>query len=238
MTDLRILSGGAAKGLVTAMTNPFSALTGLGINGDYGAVGGMRDRIKAGEAVDVVILTKAILDQLAHSGHVIAGSVADLGHVVTGLALRKDAPVPDISTPDISTPDALRRLLLASDGIYLSDPVLATAGRHFTQVIERLGITDQVADRMHCYRSGHIAMAALAASDDLRPVGCTQITEILTTPSVSYAGALPDGFGLVTTYAAAVAARTAHPHAAQTLVSLLTASDTSAQRVQAGFSER
>jgi molybdate transport system substrate-binding protein len=214
------------------MADPFRALTGLGISGDFGAVGRMQDRIMAGEAVDVVILTKAILDQLAQSGHVVPDSINDLGHVVTGIALRKDAPVPDLSTPD-----ALRDLLLASDGIYLSDPVHATAGRHFTKVIETLGITDQLADRMHMFGSGHIAMAALDASKDKTPVGCTQITEILTIPSVSFAGALPDGFGLVTPYSAGVSAHAAHPEAAQTLVSLLTAGDTAAARLRAGFSE-
>ena len=232
MTDLRILSGGAAKGLVTAIADPFKTRTGLAISGDFGAVGGMRDRIMAGEAVDVVILTKAILDQLAQSGHVIAETVSDLGHVVTGIALRKGAPVPDLSNAD-----ALRALLLASDGIYLSDPVLATAGRHFAKVIETLGITDQVADRLQFYRSGHIAMAAMGESHDVNPVGCTQITEILTTPSVSCAGALPDDFGLVTTYAAGVSATATHPEAAQALVSLLAASESSALRMQLGFSE-
>ena len=49
-------------------------------------------------------------------------------------------------------------------------------------------------------------MRALAASRSARPIGCTQATEILSTPGVTVAGALPAGFELATTYTAAVAA--------------------------------
>ncbi len=68
MSNLRILSGGAANGLVTALTASFTQATGLGVSGDFGAVGGMRDRVVQGEAVDLIILTRATVDQLAASG--------------------------------------------------------------------------------------------------------------------------------------------------------------------------
>ncbi|MFT6773625.1 MAG: molybdate transport system substrate-binding protein [Paracoccaceae bacterium] len=98
--DLRILSGAAANGLATALTEAFGATTGMGVTGDFGAVGGMRDRVLAGEWVDPIILTRAIIDALAAGGHVDPASGTDLGEVVTGVAVRSGAAFPDVSTAD------------------------------------------------------------------------------------------------------------------------------------------
>lgn len=230
MSNLQILSGGAANGLVTALTATFTQATGLGITGDFGAVGGMRDRVLAEEAVDLIILTRAIVDQLANSEHVTGATVTDLGQVVTGIAVRDGAPLPDVSTEE-----ALRSVLLDADGIYFPDPVKATAGIHFAKVMSALGIADQVTDRLHTFPNGQTAMAAMAASGDNNPIGCTQITEILNTAGVTYAGDLPTGHGLVTTYTAGVSSSAAEPDAAAKLISILTAPEHAEIRARAGF---
>lgn len=230
MADLRILSGGAANGLVNALAEAFRQDTGLGISGDFGAVGGMRDRVLAGEAVDLVILTQSIIDQLTSSGDVSEQTVTDIGNVVTGVAVLEGAPLPDVSTPE-----GLRRLLTDADGIYFPDPEKATAGIHFAGVLDALGVADQVAEKLHAYPNGQTAMAAMAKSGHGSPVGCTQITEILNTPGVSYAGDLPKEHGLVTTYTAAVSSRAANAEAASRLTALLTDPAHASLRTRCGF---
>jgi molybdate transport system substrate-binding protein len=106
---LRKPSGGAANGVATALTDAFGATTGMSVTGDFGAVGGMRDWVLTGEGVDPIILTRAIIDALAAGGHVDPASVADLGKVVTGVAVRNGA-----AFPDVSTADGLRTALLGS----------------------------------------------------------------------------------------------------------------------------
>jgi molybdate transport system substrate-binding protein len=64
MTSIGIFSGGAAHGLVKALTPSFIAATGLGIGGTFGAVGGLKARLLAGERPDMVILTAAIVAEL------------------------------------------------------------------------------------------------------------------------------------------------------------------------------
>ena len=54
-----------------------------------------------------------------------------------------------------------------------------------------------------------------------RPIGCTQVTEILDTPGVTLVAPLPQEFELATIYTAAVAARAASPDQARRLVALL-----------------
>ena len=62
MKKLRILSGGAAQGLVEALRPAFEAESGCTIDGTFGAVGAMRARLLGGEPADLVILTRALID--------------------------------------------------------------------------------------------------------------------------------------------------------------------------------
>ena len=213
MKTLRILSGGAAHGLVEKLRPDFEAKTGFRIDGTFSAVGAMRDRLLAGEAADVVILSRTMIDELVRSGHVVASSVVDVAQVATAIALRRGDPLPDVGTAD-----ALRAALAAADAIHFPDPAQATAGIHFAQVIKQLGLSDQVAGRLRLAPNGTTAMGELAASTARRPIGCTQETEIRATPGVVLAAALPPGCELVTTYTAAVTTRAQAPAEAAQLI--------------------
>src|ERR1700694_5655219 len=133
--DLNVLSAGASKGLVEALQRQFAAETGVGIHGTFRAVGAIKEKALAGEPCDVIILTGAMIDELARFGRVFPESVAPLGRVRTAIAVREGD-----SLPDISSREALRRLLLASAAIYVPDVELATAGIHFVKVLHALGI--------------------------------------------------------------------------------------------------
>ena len=137
-------------------------------------------------------------------------------------------------SPPVGDADSLRAALLAADAIYFPDPKLATAGIHFAKVLDRLGIREAVADRLRPYPNGATAMREMAAAQG-RPIGCTQVTEILNTPGVTLVAPLPREFELATIYTAAVATRAASPDAARRLVALLSGASTRALRERAGF---
>ena len=99
----------------------------------------MKDKLLSGEPCDLVILTQALIDQLASQGHVVAGSESPLGVVRTGVAIKPGQPVPDVSTAA-----SLKAALLAANGIYFPDPLKATAGIHFMKVLKALGIDEAV----------------------------------------------------------------------------------------------
>lgn len=211
---LRVLSGGAANGLVSAFAEQLEAETGHDIDGDFGAVGARRDRILGGEPVDLIILTSALIDELVDAGMADAATVADLGLVATGVAVPHGTPAPDVSSPA-----TLRQALLAADGVFTGDPENATAAIHFKSVLETLGVMENVADRFHTYPGGQEAMAGSGLT---RPLGCTQITEIRNVEGVDYVGDLPKPYELTTTYTAAVSTRAKQPDASQRLIDLMT----------------
>jgi molybdate transport system substrate-binding protein len=228
--SLRILSGGAAQGLVNALAPQFEGETGWAIEGEFGAVGAMAAKLRAGAPTDLLILTAALIAELTRGDHALAGSAADLGVVHTGIAVRAGDPAPPIATAA-----ELATALLAADAVYFPDPQQATAGIHFAKLLDKLGISDEVAGRLKTFPNGATAMRALAGSRSARPIGCTQMTEILATPGVTAVGHLPPGCELATTYTAAVAARAAAPGEARRLITLLTAEATRDARIRAGF---
>jgi molybdate transport system substrate-binding protein len=227
---LTLLSGGAAHGVVRALAERYRAETGYEIEGTFSAVGAMRDTLLAGERADVVILTRKLVDELVASGHVAPAPRADLGVVRTGIAVRTGDPMPDVSAAD-----TLRTSLLASQGIYFPDPQRATAGIHFASVLARLGIANDLASQLRTFPNGATAMRALAQATEPWPIGCTQITEIKSTPGVALVGSLPAEFELATTYTVGLCVNASAPDAARQFIEMLTSEASRAVRTQAGF---
>jgi molybdate transport system substrate-binding protein len=223
---LRLLSGGAAQRLVQALAPRFKAETGSDIDGAFGAVGLMREKLAAGAPADLVILTVASVAQLEKEGSVVHGTARDIGVVPTGVAVRTGE-----SQPDVGSVDAVRSALVAADGIYVPDLKQSTAGIHFATVLERLGIRAQVESRLRVFPNGNAAMGALAQAAG-HPIGCTQATEILGTPGVVLVGPLPRAIGLSTTYTAGVCARAQSPDLARRFIDMLTAAP---ERSRFGF---
>jgi molybdate transport system substrate-binding protein len=230
VTRLNILSGGAAQGLVASVASKLKELTGFDIAGEFGAVGGMADKLRQGTPTDLVILTAPIVAKMAQEGWLIPGSIADVGLVETAIAVR--AGDPEVRVKDAA---GLRDALLAADAIFVPDMVTSTAGIHVLKVLQQLGITEAVAARLKVHPNGATAMRHLAASEALRSIGCTQSTEILSTPGVVLSGSLPAGCELATMYTAAVTTRAANSGQAQALIGLLTAPDQRELRKRAGF---
>lgn len=230
MTSLHLLSGGAAQGLVVPLQDRFQAQSGCAIQGNYGAVGLMKDRLLAGEPCDVIILTQALIEQLTASGHVRAGSAQSLGLVKTGIAVKVGEPAPPVDSPA-----ALKAALLAAQGIYFPDPVKATAGIHFMNVLKGLGIDAIVAARLRPFPNGNIAMRELSQAKESGLIGCTQVTEIRYTPGVQLVAPLPKEFELATVYTAAVCTRATQPQAARDLIALMSSADAAALRRACGF---
>ncbi|GEC53031.1 ABC-type molybdate transport system substrate-binding protein [Bradyrhizobium japonicum] len=230
MKTLNILSGGAAQGLVRSLEPAFEAETGLGIAGDFGAVGAMADRLRAGVPTDIVILTAALIAKLADEGLVLRSSITDIGRVETALAVRAGDPL--VSADDAAS---LRAALLAADAIFVPDTKASTAGIHVAKLLAQIDVADVIADRLRVFPNGATAMRYLAESNDRRPIGCTQSTEIISTKGVVLSGPLPPGCGLATMYTAAIPAHASSASPAQRLIALLTSSETSERRSQAGF---
>ena len=212
--EIRVLSAGATKTIVTELAEAFRQETGHAVQITAGTVGALRQKAAAGEPADVFILTDAAIDDLARQGLVVPGTRADLARTGIGVAVKQGAPLPDISTPE-----TLRQTLLTVKSFVYIDPASGgTSGIHFASVLQRLGIADAVKDKAVLWPGGFAAEAVVRGQAELV---VHQISEILPVKGVTLVGPLPKDLQKITTYSAGLAAKSAMPDAARTFIAYL-----------------
>ena len=230
VATLRILSAGAAQAVTGKIIEAFRRDTGHDVVADFGAVGAMKAKMASGEPVDVIILTRPMIDELIGDGLVQSGSRIDLGRVGTGVAVRAGTDLPDVA--DV---DSLRSRIRAAGTIAFPDPAVATAGKVVMSLFGKLGVLDEVRSRMRFFPNGYAAMNWLATSTGSEDLGITQITEILPNEGVAYAGPLPDQFQMKAVYSVGVVAQALEPAIAQTFAARFSSASTRALLVDAGY---
>jgi molybdate transport system substrate-binding protein len=225
-----LISAGAAKGVVEALAPILRHDARAEIAATFGAVGAMKAELDGGAACDVIVLTAKLIDALATENRILSDTIAPLGAVGTGIAVRDGDRLPDVHDEA-----SLRMTLQGARAIYLPDPEHATAGVHFVNVLRKLGVERKLAARLRPFPNGATAMRALADSGQPGDVGCTQITEIRYTPGIALVAPLPPGFDLTTIYSAAVMRSASDLEVARKFVTLLTGPRSEAIRVAGGF---
>ena len=170
------------------------------------------NRLKRGEAVDVVIVADAVLLELIKDGLVLAESYTPLARSAIGMAVRAGAP-----KPDISSVDALRRTLLQAKSIAYSASV---SGQYLTtELLQRLGIADQVSSKCRRAEGGERVGAVIARGD--AEIGFQQISELLPVPGVAHVTPLPAEVQKVSVFSAGVALNNTDSAAAYAAIKFL-----------------
>jgi molybdate transport system substrate-binding protein len=170
------------------------------------------NRLRRGEPVDVVIVADGVLVGFIKDGLIMAESYTPLARSAIGMAVRAGA-----TKPDISTVDALKRALLQAKSIAYSASV---SGDYVsTELLQRLGIADQVVSKSRRIEGGERVGAAVARGE--AEIGFQQISELLPVPGIDYVGPLPPEVQRATVFSAGVAAGTRISEAAHALIRFL-----------------
>ena len=198
--EIRVYAAGAVQKGVQALAAEFEAKTGHRIVATYDTVGSLRDKVLAGDAPHIVIVSAPALKALEEKSRLLAGTRKDIGKTGVGLMGHPDAH--RNSLVDIASPEKLKTLLLSAKSIAHADPARgATAGTHFRKIIGELGIAETLAPRITVVPfGGAIAEQVAAGAFEL---GVSQATEIVPNPNVRFLGFLPDPLQLWTVYGAA-----------------------------------
>ena len=143
----------------------------------------------------------------------------DLARTGIGIAVRKGAP-----RPDVSSPEALRRALLAAQAVGHASPAggSITAG-HIMRMFEKLGIAAEVTPKVKLAAGGPQGRVSVLVSSGEAEIGLQQVSELLSNPEVEVIGMLPAELQLTTTYSAGVTASARQGEAAQALIRALIA---------------
>jgi molybdate transport system substrate-binding protein len=229
VAEIKVLSAGAVQSMVEALGREFERASGTTLNLIFNTAGSLRDRVKSGEAADLVILSESIIASLDKSGMFVPGSIINLGRAVTGAAVREGAPVPDISTPA-----AFKQALLKAKTVAYTDPKAGgSGGIMFAAMLERLGIADEVNKKAVLGKRG--SEVARSIAEGRAEIGTTFISEVLPVKGVKVIGPLPGDLHTANTYTAAIPAGSASHAAATALLRALTDPATRARWSAAGL---
>src|SRR5947207_11848212 len=95
--EVTLVAPGGIRAAVEQMIPAFEKKTGHKVKATFGSGLGTKRQVAAGEPFDVPIVQPPYTEVLA-SGHVVPSSETPLASVAVGVAVRKGAPKPDVST--------------------------------------------------------------------------------------------------------------------------------------------
>jgi molybdate transport system substrate-binding protein len=173
------------------------------------------ERLRAGEAADVVVLTREGLDEVALEGRVAADSCVDLARSFVGIAVKAGA-----AHPDISTEAALRAALLGARSVAYSR--LGASGILFAKLIERLGIASEINAKAQIIQQGFTAEKLVSGEADL---AVQQISELKQVGGIEVVGPIPYELQTPAVFSAGRMAATNKPAQADRLLRFLASSE-------------
>jgi len=212
--EIKVLTAGAFKPVVAALAPEFERLSGHRLVIENDTAGALQKRIAGGEAFDVAVLTSAAVQPLTLGGKLAAGTSLRLARVAIGVAVKRGAPLPDISSVA-----AFQQALLAARAVAYIDPAAGgSSGIYLAELFEKMGIAAQIKAKAVLVPGGLVAQKVISGEADL---ALHQISEILAVPGAALVGPIPAEIQNYTVYVGALSAGARDAVAAQAFLTLL-----------------
>ncbi len=179
---VRMLVSNGVKAVLEDLRPQCERAIGRPLAMEFGSTTGLKQKIDAGEAFDLTLLTTEAIDALMKENKLAAGSRVDLARCGVGLAVRAGAP-----KPDIHTPEAFKRTLLKAKSItYAGDG----ASRPFIdKMFHTLGIAADVKPGIVLTQGSGPAMESVA--EGKAEIVLTLMSELLPVRGIEVVGPFP-----------------------------------------------
>jgi molybdate transport system substrate-binding protein len=212
--DHKVLTTGAYRPVAQALVPDFEKLTADKVTLENETAGGLKKRIAAGAAFDVLVITPALIDELTRAGKLAPGSARKVAGVGIGVAVKEGAP-----KPDISTAEKFKEALLAAKSVAYLDPAAGgSSGIYLDKLGQKLGIAEQIRAKAKLKQGGHVADLVVSGEAEL---GIHQISEIIAVKGAALVGPLPREIQNTTIYTAALSASSQQSEAGKVLMDIL-----------------
>jgi molybdate transport system substrate-binding protein len=211
--ELKVLSGNGQKAAVRELCSQFERATGNKIDLRFEVNADLKMKIEAGEIFDVAVLNPPVIDALIKSGKIVAGSRADIGRSGIGVAVRKSAP-----KPDISTVDAFKRTLLAANAVAF--PGKGASGVYFIGLLDRMGIKAEMQSKLRPMKAEDTVEVVARGEADMVVVVATRLVDVA---GIDVVGPIPEELQTKIGFAAGLGAAAKEPEAAKALIAFLSA---------------
>ena len=209
--EIKVLSSIATREAYLELVPQFEKSSHHRVATTWSGTTAIMQKMAAGETCDLVIISNPELDELTRQGKIVAGSRVALAKSGIGIAVRKGAP-----RPDVSTASALKQALLAAKTVgYTSGP----SGVYMAALIERMGIAAAMKGKHRGVPSCG-TIGTIVASGEAE-IGFQQVSELVHIAGIDYIGPLPPEVQCVTVFCCGLHARAAKPDAARELQQFL-----------------
>jgi molybdate transport system substrate-binding protein len=209
--ELKIFGSRVTRMMVEDVGPQFEKATGhhLTVLTDVTAV--MKRRIESGESFDLAVLVDFQTDEMIKKGKLVADTRADIMKAGIGVAVRRGAPLPDISTVE-----AFKQTLLAAKSItYLRE---GGSTIYLDRLFARMGIAEALQSKTVKPDTEFVSEAVAAGDVEL---GLIVIPNIFSVPGAQLVGPIPEEVQSYIMFTAAVAANTPNQQAARDLIAFL-----------------
>jgi molybdate transport system substrate-binding protein len=204
--EVHVVASAGVKPAVTALLAAAEHSIGAHVSTEFDASKTLTQKIEAGQAFDVAILTVENIDDLVHQGKIAANTRANVARTGVGFGIRAGA-----REPDISTPEALKRTLLSAKSITLNPNGASTTILY--KALDRLGITDQVKRKFVLDTDlEHLRTNVVEGKSDMV---VALISEIRASQGVKLAGPLPGDLQSYVNFAAGVSTNSRNAEASR-----------------------
>ena len=214
MAELKILGAGPVKRGITQLAAQFEKHTGHRVTVEFTAAPAVRERVLAGDAVDVAVVPQSAMEDFVVQAKVAIETRVTVGRSRMGLALRKGA-----TAPDLTTVDAFRRAVTAADAVVVN---VASSGNYVVKLLGKLGFS---ADQKAVKQPDTVKVMDYVAASSQNLLGAGQLPEIRELidkgVAIALAGPLPDDIQSVTAYDAAVTSASTNAAAAAEFTAFL-----------------
>ena len=212
--EIHVLTPGVVYNAgIVDLAADYAKQTGIKVTVKSAGMAGIVNDIKKGTPIaDVIVLPVAFMDGMETEGTIVAGSRADLGRVAIGLAVKKGAP-----HPDISTPRKLAAVLKAGGTILYSNPAGGSMeARIINDMLHRYPIFNGVKTKISLKGEGGEALVRGEGDMALQ-----LICEVLNHPELELVGPVPVELGAYIDTSLAVSSRSTQADAAKAFIAYL-----------------
>ncbi|MBI4206267.1 MAG: substrate-binding domain-containing protein [Betaproteobacteria bacterium] len=209
--QIKVLTSNSMRAVMGELVPQFERASGNKVAISYDPAKLMLTRIRSGETADVVIIGSSAIDELTKEGRIAPDTCVVLARCSIGMAVRAGA-----AKPDIGSVEAFQRTLLKAKSI--AHTINGASGMHFTGLIERLGIAEDVKSKARRRAGGLIG--ELVASGEAE-IAIQQIPELLAVPGIDLVGPIPAELQKITVVAAGIFRDAGEPQAARALLEFL-----------------
>ena len=223
-TALTGISSMATRLILGELARRYEAKAGVAI--DVRSMGGVDAAalVRAGEAVDMVVLASNVMTKLEAEGFVRPGSIQGFTRSGMAIAVRAGA-----EAPDIGSEDAVRRAVLSAQRVgYSTGP----SGDHLLKLCARWGMP---ADSEQLVKAPPGVPVGKLVADGDADLGFQQLSELIHVPGLQVVGPLPPEIQAVTIFSAGVGVGSERPAETEAVIAFLAAPEADAIKREQGM---